>query len=89
MSVVSCPCLPSPSLVFQPGQLSPGFLLESSLAELEEGSLVPSSQLLSPQALFRHGQAEAAEGAGASIVPADPTPLRTEQSAIFIGEVRV
>lgn len=78
----ACGDLPpaSPLLVAQPGQLSPGFCPESFSAELEEGSLVSSSQLLSPQALLRHGQAEAAEGAGASIVPADLTPLGTDRA---------
>lgn len=78
----ACGDLPpaSPLLVAQPGQLSPGFCPESFSAELEEGSLVSSSQLLSPQALLRHGQAEVAEGAGASIVPADLTPLGIDRA---------
>ena len=80
-------CPPSPFLVAQPGQLGPGFLPESFLAELEEGCLVSSSQLFSPQTLLRHGQAETGEGAGASIVLANFTPLGTEQSIVFIGEV--
>lgn len=78
---------PSPFLVAQPGQLSPGFLPEGFSAELEEGSLVSSSQLFSPQTLLHHGQAEMAEVSGASIVPANLAPLGTEQSVVFTGEV--
>ena len=86
--MVSCPRVsPSPFLVAQPGQLSPGFLPESFFAELEEGSLVSSSQFFSPQTLLRHGQAEMAEGAGPSVVPANFAPLGTEQSIVFIREV--
>lgn len=43
------------------------------------------AQLLSPQALLCHGQAEAAEGAGTSMVPASITPLGTEQSEFHTG----
>lgn len=73
---------PSPFLVAQPGQFSPGFLPESFFAELEEGGLVSSSQLFSPQTLLCHGQAETAESAGTSIVPADFAPLGREQSIV-------
>jgi len=79
--------LPSPPLVAQPGQLGSGFIPQSSPAQLQEGGLVPGAQLLSPQALLHHGQAEAAEGSGTSIVPANVAPLGTEQSITITKEV--
>lgn len=54
------------SPVAQPGQLGPGPGPQSLSPELQEHCLVPSPQLLSPQALLHHSQAGTMEGAGAS-----------------------